>query len=332
MALILILDDRATNRNIYARLAAAIEPGIVAEVFADPLDSLEWLQANRVDLIITDYRMPGMDGAEFTRRFRAMPHGSLAPVLVVTAYDDRSFRLRALDAGATDFLQTPIDHFELVTRARNLLALGRRATPPAPGIIPAPERPRAGGADPFNATGRAPVIPPAIPPNPRRAASAAARPGIHHQAHGVPAEQSLADGSPNVAPDLSACELARILDGMPAMVSVADRSGTCLYVNAALAGWIGRPAATLIGRPAGLFHPPEHATRSRQDDLTVFDAGHTPPTTLTTAGPDGVLRILHTLKTPLRDAAGGTVAVLTVTFDLPGAATPPEPPWGVADG
>ena len=130
MATILILDDRATNRNIYARLAAAIEEGVAAEVFADPADALEWLEHNRVDLVITDYKMPGMDGAEFTRRFRAMPNNRHVPLVVITAYDDRSFRLRALDAGATDFLQSPVDHFEIVVRARNLLALGRRMAVP----------------------------------------------------------------------------------------------------------------------------------------------------------------------------------------------------------
>ena len=134
MATILILDDRATNRNIYARLAAAIEDGVAAEVFADPADALEWLESNRVDLVITDYKMPGMDGAEFTRRFRAMPNNRHVPLVVITAYDDRSFRLQALDAGATDFLQSPVDHFEIVVRARNLLALGRRmAAEPAAG-------------------------------------------------------------------------------------------------------------------------------------------------------------------------------------------------------
>ena len=127
MATILILDDRAINRNIYARLAAAIEEGVSVEVFADAADALEWLEHNRVDLVITDYKMPGMDGTEFTRRLRTLPSGASIPVLVVTAHDDRSFRVRALDAGATDFLQSPIDHFEFVTRARNLLALGRQA-------------------------------------------------------------------------------------------------------------------------------------------------------------------------------------------------------------
>jgi PAS domain S-box-containing protein len=126
MALILILDDSATNRSIYARLAEVVADGVATEAFADPFDALEWLGHNRVDLVITDFKMPGMDGAAFTRALRALPGGAEVPILVVTAHDDRSFRVRALDAGATDFLQSPIDHFEFVTRARNLLALGRQ--------------------------------------------------------------------------------------------------------------------------------------------------------------------------------------------------------------
>ncbi|MDO9708551.1 response regulator [Paracraurococcus lichenis] len=143
MAMILILDDRATNRSIYARLASVIEDNVSVEVFGNPVDALEWLEGNRVDLVITDFKMPEMDGAEFTRHFRALPGGAGVPVLVVTAHDDRSFRVRALDAGATDFLQSPIDHFELVTRARNLLALGRRVQGEPVAAAEPPARPAA---------------------------------------------------------------------------------------------------------------------------------------------------------------------------------------------
>jgi PAS domain S-box-containing protein len=110
-----------------------VEEGVVVEAFPDPFDALEWLEHNRVDLVITDFKMPSMDGAAFTRALRALPTAAEVPVLVVTAHEDRSFRVRALDAGATDFLQSPVDHFEFVARARNLLALGRQGRPdPAP--------------------------------------------------------------------------------------------------------------------------------------------------------------------------------------------------------
>jgi PAS domain S-box-containing protein len=132
MPLILILDDHATNRSIYSRLAMLIADEVTVETFSDPFDALEWLAVNPVDLVITDYKMPGLNGAEFTRRLRAEAADPDVPVVVVTAHDDRSFRQQAMEAGATDFLRSPVDHFEFVARARNLLALPRRVMPAMP--------------------------------------------------------------------------------------------------------------------------------------------------------------------------------------------------------
>src|SRR5690242_1689788 len=70
--------------------------------------------------------MPQMDGAEFIRRFRELPSSVDVPVVVITVYEERSFRLRALESGATDFLQSPVDHHEFLTRARNLLKLRKQ--------------------------------------------------------------------------------------------------------------------------------------------------------------------------------------------------------------
>ncbi len=125
MSQIVIVDDQVTNRNIYTRLAATIEAGVMAKSFADPNEALEWLKHNSPDLILTDYKMPQMDGADFIRNFRAIPGCEEIPVVVITVYEDRTFRLRALEAGATDFLNSPVDHHEFVTRARNLLKLHR---------------------------------------------------------------------------------------------------------------------------------------------------------------------------------------------------------------
>jgi diguanylate cyclase (GGDEF)-like protein len=124
--LIVVVDDRNTNRLIFSRLAASIREGVIVEAFSDPAAMLIWSESNVPDLVITDYKMPGMDGAEFIRRLRALPQGTDVPIIVITAYEDRDFRLRALDAGATDFLQSPVDHQEFVTRGRNLLNLGQQ--------------------------------------------------------------------------------------------------------------------------------------------------------------------------------------------------------------
>nr|WP_210485027.1 EAL domain-containing protein [Microvirga antarctica] len=123
MSSIIIVDDQATNRNLFARLAKSISSDISVNAFADPLSALSWLSENTPDLIISDYKMPQMDGAEFIRRIRQIPSLIDLPVVVVTVYEDREFRLQALEAGATDFLQSPVDHHEFATRARNLLKM-----------------------------------------------------------------------------------------------------------------------------------------------------------------------------------------------------------------
>ena len=126
MPLIVIVDDIATNRHIFSKLAASIDDGVEVRAFGDPKIALNWAEKNTPDLVITDYKMPEMNGAEFVRRFRELPHAADVPVIVITIYEERSFRLRALEAGATDFLHSPVDQHEFITRARNLLQLRKQ--------------------------------------------------------------------------------------------------------------------------------------------------------------------------------------------------------------
>jgi diguanylate cyclase (GGDEF)-like protein/PAS domain S-box-containing protein len=125
---VLILDDRVTNRRILARLAESVGADISVTSFADPREALSWVETHDADLVITDFKMPHLDGAEVTRRLRALPRTADVPIVVVTAYDDRQFRLLALEAGATDFLLAPVDHVEFRTRVRNLLSLRSHQT------------------------------------------------------------------------------------------------------------------------------------------------------------------------------------------------------------
>ncbi|MBW4022557.1 MAG: EAL domain-containing protein [Proteobacteria bacterium] len=126
MQSVVIVDDRATNRSIFSKLAGSLGDDIEVEAFAAPDPALQWIGGKIPDLIITDYKMPQMTGAAFTQQIRMLPNGMDVPIIVITAYDDRAFRLEALEAGATDFVQTPIDHQEFVSRARNLLKIGTR--------------------------------------------------------------------------------------------------------------------------------------------------------------------------------------------------------------
>lgn len=122
---VLIVDDRSTARSLLEGLARSLEPGILVESFAEPQEALAYMQKITPDLIITDYRMPGMDGIEFTRRVRAERGLSDVPLIIVTVVEDRQIRYQALENGATDFLTRPIDPQECRARCINLLALRR---------------------------------------------------------------------------------------------------------------------------------------------------------------------------------------------------------------
>ena len=124
-ARVVIVDDRSTARSLLEGLARTLEPGIMVESYSDPFDALAQMQIHTPDLVISDYRMPGMDGIEFTRHIRAEPHLADVPVIIVTVVEDRQIRYQALENGATDFLTRPIDPQECRARCLNLLALRR---------------------------------------------------------------------------------------------------------------------------------------------------------------------------------------------------------------
>ena len=126
MSMIIIVDDQPVNRSVYAKMATSVGNDVRVDTYADPREALCAMRETMPDLIITDYRMPGMNGASFIRRIRSEPALADIPTIVITVYDDKNYRFRALEAGATDFLLSPVDHREFVTRARNLLKLRKQ--------------------------------------------------------------------------------------------------------------------------------------------------------------------------------------------------------------
>jgi two-component system response regulator RpfG len=121
MPFILLVDDQFTSRKILEQLVITLNDHLEVKSFADPVSALEWARNHQPDLVLTDYKMPQMDGIEFTRRFRALHVDT--PLVMVTAVEDKEVRYLALEAGATDFLTKPIDHTECRARCRNLLQL-----------------------------------------------------------------------------------------------------------------------------------------------------------------------------------------------------------------
>jgi two-component system response regulator RpfG len=120
---VVIIDDQATGRAILESIVKKISPDIICKSFADPLEALNLCKQRPPDLLITDYRMPVMDGIEVIRKFRNLNGCREVPVVVVTIIEDRDVKYTALEAGATDFLARPFDHYECQARCRNLLHL-----------------------------------------------------------------------------------------------------------------------------------------------------------------------------------------------------------------
>jgi PAS domain S-box-containing protein len=123
METIYVIDDRATNRKVLKRLAHAAETGADIKTFADPREAIDDAARHAPDLVVTDFEMPHMNGAEFTRHFRAMPMCYDVPVIVVTAYENKQSRYQALEFGATDFMLSPVDHQEFQARVRNFMRM-----------------------------------------------------------------------------------------------------------------------------------------------------------------------------------------------------------------
>ncbi len=120
---VLIVDDESTGRTILSKIIQQVGDDIDVEAFDNPQEALKWLDDNHPDLIITDYRMPEMNGIEFIRKIRERPGMQDIPIVVITVVSERSVRYDALEAGATAFLTRPIDQIECRTSCHNLLKL-----------------------------------------------------------------------------------------------------------------------------------------------------------------------------------------------------------------
>ena len=78
--------------------------------FACAEEAFDWATRNPVALMVTDYKMPKMNGIEFIRKFRGHPSGAHVPVIVVSGDGDQHTRDAVLEAGATEFMAKPVDH------------------------------------------------------------------------------------------------------------------------------------------------------------------------------------------------------------------------------
>ncbi len=120
---VLIVDDESTGRTILSKIIQQTENDVSVESFENPIEALNWLDGNHPDLIITDYRMPDINGVDLIRQIREKPSCLDIPIMMITVVSEKSVRYEALEAGATAFLTRPIDQIECRTSCHNLLKL-----------------------------------------------------------------------------------------------------------------------------------------------------------------------------------------------------------------
>lgn len=115
---VLVVDDEAANRELLDALLT--ELGHDADMAADGAEALAKLDASH-DLVLLDVMMAGIDGFEVARRIRNGSAAADIPICMVTALSSKEERLRAVEAGANDFITKPIDKTELRVRTASLL-------------------------------------------------------------------------------------------------------------------------------------------------------------------------------------------------------------------
>ncbi|CAM5638892.1 Response regulator PleD [Mycolicibacterium aubagnense] len=120
-ARILVVDDVPANVKL-------LEVRLLAEYFevltaTSGPDAIETCENGKVDVVLLDVMMPDMDGFEVCRRLKSDPATSHIPVVMVTALDQITDRVRGLEAGADDFLTKPVNDLQLMTRVKSLVRL-----------------------------------------------------------------------------------------------------------------------------------------------------------------------------------------------------------------
>jgi len=111
---ILVVDDDTASGDIVSRLL--VREGYATRVASSGVECLRILRTERIDLLLLDVMMPGMDGLQVCAALHA--EHSRVPIILLTAKDDTTTRAEGMHLGVTEFLTKPINRAELLARVR----------------------------------------------------------------------------------------------------------------------------------------------------------------------------------------------------------------------
>jgi phosphoserine phosphatase RsbU/P len=133
---ILVVEDDPVSRRILGGMLVSLDHQVL--VAEDGDEAWRLLTAEAVDVVVTDWMMPRVDGLELTRRIRGRSRDRYLWVLLLTVLSGKGCFLDAMQAGADDFMSKPVDIDELMARLRvaeRILGL-QRAVRQLEGLLP----------------------------------------------------------------------------------------------------------------------------------------------------------------------------------------------------
>jgi len=118
---ILIVDDEERNIRLLKAMLLARKYQVFTALNGE--EALRMVPEVSPDLILLDVMMPGIDGFEVCRRLKGEEGTKAIPVIMVTALVEKEHKVRAMDCGADDFLNKPVDQTELAVRVKSMLRI-----------------------------------------------------------------------------------------------------------------------------------------------------------------------------------------------------------------